>query len=523
MTILRYYHTLKYLRGDQLFHRILYSLKLRLYPIKPYRINTFIDFRLPSTVTHFPLKQGKYLGGNKFRLLNIEHDFQSHIDWTYDEYGMLWTFQLNYFDFLLDESCSQVDAVRLMDDWCNAEPRLTVGKMAYPISLRTINWIKVMIRFGMAKPRHIAVIRCELDRLMKNIEFHVLGNHLLENAFALVFCGISLNEPKWINKGLQILEREIPEQFLQDGGHFERSPMYHKILLEKVLDILNIVGTSNIHQVIVNKLEPLAQKMMSWLLNMTFPNNEVPDFNDSVSGVSMTTSELKEYYSRLGIQSEYLGSKLSQSGYRRLEEGPFVCILDAGDVGPDYLLAHAHSDTLSFCLMVCGHMIIVDTGTSTYEIGERRQLERSTSAHNTVTISDLDQSDSWAAFRMARRAHSKILKDEENVIHATHDGYKIIDSAHNRFFSLTKNRLEIKDYVTGGKNHRAYFHLHHTVTPEIKSQEIHLLPSLKISFEGAQSIRIEKFKLAIGMNNLVDSNKIVVEFNSFLKTDFIYT
>ena len=79
--------------------------------------------------------------------------------------------------------------------------------------------------------------------LRKRLEIHLLGNHLFANAKALVFAGLYFtgNEAdEWLGKGLAILEREVPEQVLRDGGHFERSPMHHGIILEDLLDLLNV-------------------------------------------------------------------------------------------------------------------------------------------------------------------------------------------------------------------------------------------------------------------------------------------
>ena len=44
----------------------------------------------------------------------------------------------------------------------------------------------------------------------------------------------------WLHKGLDILAEQLAEQILSDGGHFERSPMYHAIILEDMLDVLNL-------------------------------------------------------------------------------------------------------------------------------------------------------------------------------------------------------------------------------------------------------------------------------------------
>jgi uncharacterized heparinase superfamily protein len=42
---------------------------------------------------------------------------------------------------------------------------------------------------------------------------------------------------------LRILEREVREQILADGGQFERSTMYHALALEDMLDLCNFAET----------------------------------------------------------------------------------------------------------------------------------------------------------------------------------------------------------------------------------------------------------------------------------------
>ena len=41
---------------------------------------------------------------------------------------------------------------------------------------------------------------------------------------------------RWLRRGLVLMQREIAEQVLADGGHFERSPMYHAGFVEDMLD-----------------------------------------------------------------------------------------------------------------------------------------------------------------------------------------------------------------------------------------------------------------------------------------------
>ena len=79
----------------------------------------------------------------------------------------------------------------------------------------------------------------DLRFLRGRLEFHLLANHLLENAFALYIGGLITNEDVFIKEGKKLLVRELKEQVLEDGMHYERSPMYHLIILERLLDALN--------------------------------------------------------------------------------------------------------------------------------------------------------------------------------------------------------------------------------------------------------------------------------------------
>ena len=46
----------------------------------------------------------------------------------------------------------------------------------------------------------------------------------------------------WLRPGLAILEGEIAEQILADGGHFELSPMYHALILEDLIDLVQLAA-----------------------------------------------------------------------------------------------------------------------------------------------------------------------------------------------------------------------------------------------------------------------------------------
>jgi uncharacterized heparinase superfamily protein len=93
------------------------------------------------------------------------------------------------------------------------------------------------------EPAWLDSLAVQVRWLRRRLEWHLLSNHLFANAKALMFGGAFFDGPEagdWREGGLRILAREVPEQVLPDGGHFERSPMYHAILLEDMLDLLNL-------------------------------------------------------------------------------------------------------------------------------------------------------------------------------------------------------------------------------------------------------------------------------------------
>jgi hypothetical protein len=62
---------------------------------------------------------------------------------------------------------------------------------------------------------------------------------------------------------LQIVDSEIGEQILPDGGHFERSPMYHAMILEDCLDLLNICASRTERELV--QLRDRLQVVTQWM------------------------------------------------------------------------------------------------------------------------------------------------------------------------------------------------------------------------------------------------------------------
>ena len=260
---------------------------------------------------------------------------------------------------------------------------------------------------------------------------------------------------------MDILQREIDEQVLGDGGHFERSPMYHAIILDDVLDLINLAAAypGTFTPGTTAKLRKVAPDMLSWLDGMCHPDGRISFFNDAAFGIAPTRDALRAYADRCDINLHTPTAPrllhLAHSGYTRLEQDDCVALLDTAPVGPDYLPGHAHADTLSFEMSLFGHRLVVNGGTSVYGTDPERQRQRSTAAHSTIEIDSEPSSEVWAGFRVARRAKPMDLSasDEDGVmtVSCAHDGYHRLPGkpTHRRTWRLEKNRLNVRDHVDG--------------------------------------------------------------------------
>src|SRR5258707_12230331 len=147
--------------------------------------------------------------------------------------------------------------------------------------------------------------------------------------------------------------------------------------------------------------------MRRWLRVMTHPDGGILFFNDAAFDVAPALAALTEYAAALGVACDLAPladiEALTGSGYVRLQIGPAVMVADVGEIGPDHLPGHAHADTLSFELSLRGQRVLVNTGTSTYEVSAERLRQRGTAAHNTVMVDGADSSEGWGSFRVGRR------------------------------------------------------------------------------------------------------------------------
>lgn len=502
------YHTLQHLRLRQ----IVYQFWRRMRPVDRQRR------RLSP-----PECRGQYLEGvpaiprpiswhgGEFTFINRSKAFAS---WRDMDYGALWNYNLNYMDYLGQSTMTLEEGARWIECFM-AETTAHPGWDPYPTALRMMNWIRFFsLHKARITPRQQrrwdSYLYAEYQSLAGELEYHLLGNHLLEDAYALYVTALYFGDEAGFEKSSKLLLSELSEQILSDGMHYEQSPMYHAILLERLLDCYNFSKHNErfaSQGAVTAQLRGFAERMLGHLRAIAWRDGSLPLVNDSAEGIASPTEALWAYAERLGLSAEEL--PLGASGYRKIVGADYEILLDVGNVTASYQPGHTHADSLSFLLRLRGQDYIIDTGISTYDKNSRRQYERATAAHNTVTSFERDSSEVWGGFRVGRRAQVVLERDEPAFIEAYHAAYQ--GRKHRRSFRVDGALLCITDSVGFSG---AVSHLHFAPEVQILAADLaHIQTSLgSIRLEGARSIELEEGYAARAYHRLEPIQRIKIHF-----------
>ncbi|CAO5168979.1 conserved hypothetical protein [Frankia sp. AiPs1] len=370
------------------------------------------------------------------------------------------------------------------------------------------------------------VLRADLGTLHAFLRAHqetdVGGNHLMKNLKALVALEIAAGDRHGLRRRLDALLRQIDRQILADGGHHERTPAYHCQVLADLDDVAGLLSAAG--RPVPDELSDATVRMRRWLATVLGPDGTVPLLNDGFpvprtllrrllpdcaptdrapsteappveappAGVRPRTGPRTAAGAAEAVALRGTGAGaatastvggvpdavlLPDSGLAVLTAGGWHLLADVGLPCPDDLPAHAHADTLGFLLWLDGVPVLVDPATSTYAPGPRRDRERGTAAHSTVTLDDADSTEVWGAFRAGRRAHPSAATLHRGptavTLSAGHDGYRYLPGAprHQRHWRLDRHGLVVRDRVSGTGRHRLTVRFHFaagiTLAPDI--------------------------------------------------------
>ncbi|MBP5467679.1 MAG: hypothetical protein J6Z11_00375, partial [Candidatus Riflebacteria bacterium] len=334
----RYFHTLKNFKLSQIISYI--SFKHRRKKL------TFIDTNRVSLMAD-SLKQNFKLEESQKNICFCFNNYPlslstDEMKWEQEGFdsrcGEYWIKQLNSFDYINSEketSYSLEQVSFLILDWISKNKNERADSWEpYTLSKRVTSWSK-WVNNNKVSPCILSIIKLyvssQLKRLFVDFEYHKPANHLIENMRGFLSgCLLIMNSSQYFNNELEYqLEQVLDEaliqiniQILEDGGHFERSPMYHSLMLEAIKDIkelsIKISKLGFLLPELLEKSDKLTKlceekikKMSEWLEALTMSDGNAAQFNDGsrINGLKHSFEELTKLFEPSGFfvkhESEY--------------------------------------------------------------------------------------------------------------------------------------------------------------------------------------------------------------------------
>ncbi|HEY5896927.1 MAG TPA: alginate lyase family protein [Burkholderiales bacterium] len=345
------------------------------------------------------------------------------------------------------------------------------------------------------------------------------NNHLIGEAAGLYVAAVTwpcwAESAEWSAVSKKILEREALAQNAPDGVNREQAVWYQQFVLDMLLLPL-LAGRANGESFCAD-YEGRIEAMMDFIASIMDAGGNVPMIGDADDGylvrldcdpafspfrsmlglgaLLFRRGDFKLKAGRLDDKARWLLGPQAQETYDALdaqstrlplrqafgEGGYFIlgtefdtpgeirAVVDAGPLGYTSIAAHGHADALSFTLSAGGRELIVDPGTFAYHTQESwRCYFRGTSAHNTVRVDGLDQSEQGGNFLWLKKARAGcglwLSSAEKDCFEGWHDGYLRLDDPvkHRRLLELRKGerRLVIEDTLEMADEHdvELFFH-----------------------------------------------------------------
>jgi len=410
--------------------------------------------------------------------------------------------------------------VMMMRSWLNSQTALPIGlaSESYTVGERISNAV-LFSRLQEGKwdalPEDISLAIGQMaNHLVKNIEYFpegMSGNHVINNARALIFAGFSINNKEFVELGASLIEERLHTLIYDNGDYREGSSHYNFLFLRWLLEIWFVADGMKDHK-IINLVSPFLKPMIEFCHFLLVSNQKgdytLPTFGDIspdcdpewIKDLPWSTLAKKFYSSDKPLDRKSQGwSKLFEkiilssnplnnsedgigdnklthkglksypvSGWHKVEWFNWVALWHAEKSFAPAIASHAHHDFGSFILFYKGREVIIDPGRYSYDSEIKSDYGVSANAHSTIKINDMPTmlSNRDRFFPLKYRQSSAVFSCKEELeiikISLKHNGFlRLGDKSlgHTREFKISKNSVEIVDEFegTGARNLNIFF------------------------------------------------------------------
>lgn len=502
--------------------------------------------------------------------------FQGEIDWGANPFGdPEFTYQLNrhrYFlclgqaYWLTGNEKYPVAFRNLFLSWIKANPiteenRKTVWRTIEG-GIRAENWIKSILYFYHSE----SITSEDWDQFEQCLSDH--GRFLYENhsvfakksnwgvieshglyMIAAIFPSLD-PEGVWKKAALERFSDMLQTQVMDDGVHWEQSPMYHNEVLKCCLEVLRIARLTE--EGLPKLITEITRKMAYVNLAMKKPNHCQPVNGDSdetdirdiltTSAYEFSDGVLKsEGYEYLDFESVWdygrkgaidyeglVGCKSKTLLYELRDSGNYY-LKSPGGSNSDYMHfssgplggGHGHMDKLHIDLSISGKDVLVDAGRYTYVDGEERRRLKSSHSHNVPMVDGKEYTtcmDSWSVSGVTSTT-GYFVKQKEDItfLESGHLGYLSLGVyIRRKILALKTNIYILMDEFFCREEHNFQQLFHFSPEGKINLNQggaVYKEEQLKAEFHFLSvdcSIEKHPFKLSRHYNQLEDSEKILV-------------
>jgi hypothetical protein len=314
----------------------------------------------------------------------------------------------------------------------------------------------------------------------------IKNNHTLSEIAGLIIGAWCSNDQRRLKKAYQLLDKEIQQQFLPDGGYIQYSFNYQRFALQIMELVLKLSHKTKMN-ISEQSLELLKNSALL-LYQMQDDTGDVPNYgsNDGALIFPVTVCDYRDYRSVIntilallnnkrvfdpGYYDEELlwfsdntlqeiqVSKINRASVSFVTSG-FFSLRQADSflmtVLQNFKTRPAQMDQLHLDLWYKGKNILCDSGTYSYatELGKQLAL---TSAHNTAVVPGKEQMKKRDPFLIYDWTKTKNIKHDAESFHGTmvsKNGYE-----HTRSIKKTTTGYLISDEVRTDANY-CQFHFH---------------------------------------------------------------
>lgn len=482
MIIKKYFHTLKYLKLRQLIFLVARKFKLKKILLNSKSFNFKpMNYKISSISI-------ARSGCNK---MNLKHSFNDVKEGSVKQ--KLYLYNIFYMNDYSDKSFLTLHSDLYKTKSIFLEP--------YPTSIRIVN---LLYYSDLTDRDVISYLKKDVKNLSINLEYELDGNHLLENYLALSLCELVAEEE---GSFTELFAYILKEQFIQSEWHYEQSPMYQAILLERMQCYLAVLIMYNaIDNSIIDLIKVILVKGVRYL-ELFYMNDTMLHFNDSTGGNSLSIKDLKNNNNILGLGFSQVAnsSELLKNGFARIESPNKVLVVDTSKILADHIPGHIHSATGTFWLFRDGEPFIINNAISTYQDNITRRLERSSSFHNCI-VPEIEFNEIWGCFRVARRADSGIEQHDNQIKVCSN---LLTGQKYSRTFSVG-NSVVITDIINDcDEKVISYIYFHESVSSDFITKHV----------QSSNIYCIDRVDIPVEYNKTVSSHCIYFKFSKYNKVN----